>query len=169
MNHPAESMWKALADDQLSDQDREWAFDHLAECDECLSIYIELMASLDTVEELNPLRADELTDLVMERVGDLPRSTVEAPSNPTGNRRRVIRSGSRRQKVLHGIIAVCCMLVLMSAGVFDRLADQPNHWRAERNEPEHKSLTTAIMKKTTSVIGALVEKPVSHHPTGKEQ
>ncbi|MCQ6561880.1 hypothetical protein [Paenibacillus mendelii] len=169
MKHPAGSMWKAFADDMLSDQDREWAYDHLAECDECLAVYIELMARLDTAEALTPQQADVLTDQVMEWVSELPPLESQASSKESGSTRRIARSGSnRRQTALHYVIAVCCMLLLISTGVFDRLANQPNQWRAEREEPERASLTTAIMEKTTSVIGALVEKPMSHHNPGKE-
>ncbi|AZN38535.1 anti-sigma factor [Paenibacillus albus] len=179
MNHRDEANLRDYAEDRLQEQERLETEAHLAECELCLMRYMDLLANEDVdgiqVERLSDQAADDITRLVMEQVRALEPALATMPaaelavvaqvqSPPTNNaeepiqRRKKVSRGSRKQTLIHYLIAVCIMLLLMSAGVFQRLVDQPEHWEAQQLS-KREPVTTSIMERTSAVIDAIVEKP----------
>ncbi|SEN64190.1 anti-sigma factor [Paenibacillus sp. OV219] len=179
MNHLDEAVLSDYAEDRLPELKRLETEAHLAECETCLSRYMDLLTSADEdadglqvqVEHLSEQAADTITKRVMEQVRALePALVMQAaelaavhspPQNHAGEtvqRRKKVSRGSRRQTLIHYLIAVCVMLLLMSAGVFQRLADQPEHWEAQQLS-KREPVTTSIMERTSAVIDSFIARP----------
>ncbi|MBB3110506.1 hypothetical protein FHS18_002573 [Paenibacillus phyllosphaerae] len=178
MNHPVRTQWQLYAADLLAEAEREQLEHHLAMCESCLLDYMEVLEKIDDpAVQLHEDRALALTDEVMAAIAGLGIGAVgketpaqvitgietSASAGEAGDDlvRRKQRSAAEagRRRLLHYVIAVCFMLLMMSAGVFDRLADGPAHWEKERVEKPRESLTESIMARTSVVINSLVEKP----------
>jgi len=176
MNHPSKDIWSAYVSNRLDIVKSQQIEVHLYECDECMALYLE---AVNESEEWKPMSSEQeqaLTLRVMEHIGNLPeevqlplggttKAKDEMPSVHKDKRRksrsslRTRRSNSRyiRQTIWNCVIAVCFMLLLMSAGVFERIAAQPSQWQSELGERKVHSMTESIMAKTASFIEAIVD------------
>ncbi|RAP73945.1 hypothetical protein [Paenibacillus montanisoli] len=168
MNHRDERFWRMYAQGMLGETERLEAEEHLAACGGCLERYMELLMGVEEIEPLGGDAADAVTARVMAAIAELEPFEMAAGPNedgqmspPTDNaaaRRKPVKRSSRKQTMIHYLIAVSVMLVLMSTGVFQRIAEQPQHWE-EHQVSKRESVTTSIMERTAAVIDAIVEKP----------
>ncbi|MFD0714948.1 hypothetical protein [Paenibacillus sp. GCM10027626] len=170
MKHPTSATWHDYVQDRLTTQECEQIEQHLAVCDLCMERYMKGASELQPLERLSAEQSGRLTDAVMSKVAALPPYAVKQQKRRRKKpvRRAVQRqSGSRRQMMVHYVIAVCFMLLLMSAGVFEHLAALTDQWRTEQYGRQHEDgrqrirVTDTIMEKTTSVIGAMLDKPTT--------
>lgn len=186
MIHPAQDRWRRYAAGELDGRDREELEAHLAACDTCLLLYMQAAGG---AAELEAARADGLTDHVMNAIAactddawqagaaeaaeaghgsELPSANaLQAADEKKGGRasgarrRRKTWDARRKRTLLHYAIAVCIMLLMMSTGVFDRLAEQPEQWKAERRQEHGGSLSDALMAKTSLVLDKVLDSPRS--------
>jgi len=175
MNHPSKDIWSAYVNNRLDTVERQQAEVHMYECDECLARYLEAVDESQEWEAMTSEQEQALTLRVMEHIGNLPEEvrlplgeTVKVqdglPAVHKGKKRKSHNSRTRwsngryiRQTLWNCVIAVCFMLLLMSAGVFERIAAQPAQWQSELGERKAHSMTESIMAKTASFIEALVD------------
>jgi len=176
MNHPSKEIWSAYVNNRLDTVKSQQAEAHLYECDDCLAHYLEAVNESIEWEPMTSEQEKALTSRVMEHIGNLPEEVLLPPGKMVkvrddlaavqkGKRRKrhnVLRTRWRngryvRQTLWNCVIAVCFMLLLMSAGVFERIAAQPTQWQSELGERKVHSMTESIMAKTASFIEALVD------------
>ncbi|TYP75713.1 zf-HC2 domain-containing protein [Paenibacillus methanolicus] len=182
MMHPARERWERFAAGALQGGECIELEHHLARCEACLHAYMEAVEGMAALEAD---RADHLTDTVMWAVAAMAeeasrsetngmaeagaRSGLSGPDNARaandaqsgkardGRRGRIAWDAGRKRALVHYAIAVCVMLLMMSAGVFDRLAAQPEQWKAERQQEQGGSLSDALMAKTSLVIDKVLD------------
>ncbi|REE84470.1 putative zinc finger protein [Paenibacillus taihuensis] len=167
MKHWDDADLRNYAEDRLQEQERQEVEAHLAECEPCLLRYMDVLSEAPQIERLSGQAADAITKRVMEQVRTLGQTAAAMPevqsppqqdADKAVQRRKKGSRDSRKQALVHYLIAVCVMLLLMSAGVFQRLADQPEHWEAQQLS-KRESVTTSIMERTSAVIDSIVVKP----------
>ncbi|WP_308636654.1 anti-sigma factor [Paenibacillus silvisoli] len=163
MKHRDERFWRGYAQGTIGEPERLEAEEHLAACGDCLELYMGLLMDVEEIEPLGSDAAEAVTARVMSAIAELEPivwdegSQVPPPSAETA-RRLPAKRNSRKQTMIHYLIAVCIMLVLMSAGVFQRITEQPLQWE-EHQTSKRESVSTSIMERTAAVIDAIVEKP----------
>ncbi|MFB9327041.1 zf-HC2 domain-containing protein [Paenibacillus aurantiacus] len=182
MMHPAQERWRRYAADEMDDAERLELDDHLAGCEACLLTYMEAAGG---IAEWDAERADRLTEAVMTAVagrthggtrldtdwasgigagpGWSHKEDAEAADRAQneeagrGRGRRIAWDARRKRTLLHYAIAVCIMLLMMSTGVFDRLAAQPEQWKAGRQQEQGGSLSDTLMAKTSMVLDKVLD------------
>ncbi|MBP3966908.1 zf-HC2 domain-containing protein [Paenibacillus lignilyticus] len=158
MKHQDEVYWRRYAEDMLPEEERVEAEEHLSVCGSCLELYMELLISVDEVESLDSVSAEAVTERIMAAIAAVDEDQAPPPPKVDTVRRNPIKRSSRKQTMIHYVIAVCVMLVLMSTGVFQRIAEQPQQWE-EHQISKKESVSVSIMERTAAVIEAMVEKP----------
>ncbi|WP_127533472.1 anti-sigma factor [Paenibacillus kobensis] len=169
MTHRDEQQWRAYLLDEMTDSEREQAEEHLYGCDICLARWEHVLSSLDEAvfPLMNRLRADSVTNAVMEAVVEVPVYSCGAnEAKPTGSatghgqggtkpdegrpgeyERRLksrARDGERRRAFLHYAIAVCVTLLLMSTGLWKAI-DAGTPASAEQHH-EYRNGETALQQ-----------------------
>ncbi|SDX28145.1 anti-sigma factor [Paenibacillus sp. CF384] len=158
MMHHDEAYWRRYAEDTLTVEERLEAEDHLADCSSCLELYMELLVGVEEIESLDSEAAEAVTGRIMAAIAAVEQVQTPPPPKVDIVRRSPVKRSSRKQTMIHYLIAVCVMLVLMSTGVFQRIAEQPQQWE-EHQINKKESVSVSIMERTAAVIEAMVEKP----------
>ncbi|WP_219834410.1 anti-sigma factor [Paenibacillus sp. R14(2021)] len=176
MKHRTAEEWLAYIADELREEERVEAEKHLKSCDACLALYMDVLTvDAPRVERLHVDRAAAITDQVMDTVRShaLNWRVTTSPPNPPPpsgeavNRRAPAKRSKRKETMIHYLIAVFVMLLLMSTGVFQRLATHPHELEAQLGS-KTESVSTSIMTRTTAVIQAFVAKSDKSTNAGKE-
>ncbi|MFC4100361.1 zf-HC2 domain-containing protein [Paenibacillus xanthanilyticus] len=182
MMHPARERWERYAAGALQGSECLELEHHLAGCEACLLAYMEAVGGMAAMD---PKRADDVTDRVMLAVAAIAEGASRSQTMGTaaagarsalpdtdgaqaandaeldkasgGRSRRIVWDAGRKRTLIHYAIAVCVMLLMMSTGVFDRLAAQPEQWKAERQQEQGGSLSDALMAKTSLVIDKVLD------------
>lgn len=173
MNHPGIEDWISYIRGELSPEDRDVWEAHLERCEACLALYIEAM---ERCAPSLPELPDEshFVDRLMEQfdaISDRNASTeaVVPPANVRPGPAAALRSTERlsrrtrlyRHPLFHYGLAAVITMILMSAGLFESVADTMGHWEKSRREAVAegvKPMSDTLMEKTSAVLDSIQPK-----------
>lgn len=170
MNHPGQSLWEKYVEGSLEESVREQCEEHLAACEQCLGLYMNV---LEQQQEL-PQLTDETVFLeaVMERYDaarwDQEDGRLVMPDEPehklkgSGAERGIERPPRRKglHPIVHYAVAAIITAVLMSAGVFDSLTERMGQLEMQHSEgAEARPVSERLLDKTSEMIDSLHAKP----------
>ncbi|MDQ1911781.1 zf-HC2 domain-containing protein [Paenibacillus sp. GD4] len=151
MTHPTREQWLDYAGGRMTEEQREHCDLHLAQCDECLMLYMDCLGA---VSNEMPQLADpaELTERVLKQ---LP--PVLVPSEPH-------RSRLWSHPVFHYAVAAAITLLLVSTGIFQALLGSTGQHavaRASLYDNEYaaqQSFSSRLLDKTVLVLDSIQSK-----------
>lgn len=140
MNHVNFEKWVQYVRGEIDDHTREQLDAHLYSCDQCLSIYLEVV---EAQEQSLPMMANEdgFTNSIMKQIESqkLPEKIVS-----------VKKTSFYQKAAFHYIVAAAMTLILMSSGVFSQLMNYVSDFEsANKHEP---SAIEGLMNNTVSFI-----------------
>ncbi|MGM0829387.1 MAG: hypothetical protein ACQEU4_14300 [Bacillota bacterium] len=139
MSHIALEEWKNYVRDEMNDIKRSEYEEHLYSCDQCMSLYMEAIESVQ--DELPSIEGPSLyTDEVMER--------IPVEMNPVVKK---VKKQWYEEKVFHYVLATAMTLILMASGIFGELVKITTDF--ERNQ--QPSFTENILNKTTALLDSV--------------
>lgn len=140
MNHHTLEEWKQYARNELNPEKRSEYEHHLDHCDDCLTLYMDAIDSIE--DELPDIENPSLyTDDLMSQI---PFEPVEHSSS---------KKKWFENRVFHYVIAAAMTFVLMTTGVFSQLTTVAREF--EQNE--RSSFTEDVLNKTTSLLDRVEE------------
>ena len=140
MSHISFEDWLAYLKNELEEEVRKFYDDHLYDCDDCLTVYLEAM---DSAAELLPMiRNDNLfTNEVMQKVTE--QKAVDHSNAKT-------KPGIFKKEIFHYIIAAGMTIFLMSSGVFSNLINVVGQFDSQ--DKNESSIVSNLMDKSISII-----------------
>lgn len=130
MKHYSKTEWIDYIEDRAAVHERSNMEDHLLNCEECLTSYLELL-ECDEKYNYGKLVTDDFTESVMNKVNSL--------------QTRVSNGINKKKLLVYYTAAACLTLILMGSGVFNIIS---------RTVPS----TTAAIVKSSVKIEATFEK-----------
>ncbi|WP_285768663.1 hypothetical protein [Peribacillus sp. SI8-4] len=147
MNHVSRDGWVAYLADEIPEYLKIEYENHLYSCDECLSIYMEV---LETEEASVVSISDDLADSVMK---EIKREKGDAEEEAT----HIRKENSLRTIARHYLIAAGFTILLMAGGVFQSLTEYVDSVETT-SVKETKSLTDGLINKTFNWMDSIEKK-----------
>ncbi|QQZ09082.1 hypothetical protein [Heyndrickxia vini] len=138
MNHVSDEEWILYVNDLLDEEIREQYDTHLFVCDQCLSVYLEVIEAQEG--NLPPMKnggtfADSVMMTIEQQQASVKKDTV---------------SKIYQKPVFHYVLATAMTFVFMTTGVFTHLMNVVNVF--ETNNKQAPSVVEELMKNTVSFI-----------------
>lgn len=142
MNHRSYEEWVRYVNNQLDEKTREHYDTHLFGCDQCLSVYLEVIEAME--QQLPAMNnKEEFTDSLMIKIKQ---------QNP-GRENSV--SKFYQKPIFHYVLAAAMTFLLMSTGVFSQLMNIVNDF--ESNPKQETSVVEGFVNHTVSFLDKIQE------------
>jgi len=172
MNHVDRDVWRSYIKGSLPDEEMTFCEEHLYDCDDCMSIYMDILEESDRAGTFDAVRlpdADSLTERIMAdvRSNALPRGETAAVESElrsesdvpvtTAVRAPAKRSSVFRRTFFHYVIAASITLLLMSTGVFHQLIANSMHL-TQAASTSKQPFSQQLLEKTESIFSTWSKK-----------
>ncbi|MGE8205314.1 zf-HC2 domain-containing protein [Heyndrickxia sp. NPDC080065] len=138
MKHMSDEEWTLYVNDQLDDKTREQYEAHLFSCDQCLSVYLEVVEAQE--QQLPAMTNEEVfTDTIMMKI----KQQNIPEKNPSVSK-------FYQKPIFHYVLAAAMTFILMSTGVFSHLMNVVSEF--ESNKKQDSSVVEGLMDHTVSFI-----------------
>lgn len=173
MSHPDIEHWISYVCGELSPEDRDACESHLEHCEACLALYIEAMERCAPQLPGLPDERNFIDRLMGQFDAESGRKALtEAdvlPANvrsgqiaePRSTERHSRRTRLNRHPLFHYGLAAVITAILMSAGLFESVADTMGHLERSRREAAAegvKPMSDTLMEKTSAMLDSLQPK-----------
>lgn len=142
MNHIPYEKWLQYAQDELNEETRTQYENHLYNCDHCLDMYLE---AVEASETSMPVLTTNFTDSIMLQVNETMKE------KPTTNKRK---KNTRKQTMIHYMLAAAMTLILMSTGIFSQLMNVANEFE-KPHSTQSESFVSNILNNSISITDQL--------------
>lgn len=166
MNHVDRSKWRSYIEGNLPDEEMIVCEEHLYDCDDCMSLYMECLEESDQAGTLDAVRLPDVEGLTERIMADVRShamlewkssdaepetlsqsappvtATVHAPAKPRSLFRKTF---------FHYVIAASITLLLMSTGVFHQLIANSMHL-TQAASTNKQPLSQQLLEKTDSIF-----------------
>ena len=152
MKHYSEQEWMKYVENELDKDVREVYENHLYSCDQCLDIYLQAVAEVETELPVITNEAD-FTDLVMAQISESKVPKIQDVKE--------IRKTSKRfyqAAIFHYSIAAAMTILLMSTGVFQSITKYTENVQNPSFQEKRTSMTEGIVDKTFAWMDSLESK-----------
>lgn len=142
MNHRSYEEWVRYVNNQLDEKTREQYDAHLFGCDQCLSVYLEVIEAME--QQLPAMNnKEEFTDSLM----------IKIKQQNLGRANSV--SKFYQKPIFHYVLAAAMTFLLMSTGVFSHLMNIVNDF--ESNQKQETSVVEGFVNHTVSFLDKIQE------------
>ncbi|MEK3889767.1 anti-sigma factor family protein [Bacillus sp. FSL K6-3431] len=147
MNHMTYEQWIQYVQDELDEPTRTQYENHLYSCDHCLELYL---TAVEASESQMPVLTSttSFTDSVMLQLNE----TMKEIPKPIINKKM---KNSRRQTMIHYMLAAAMTLVLMSTGIFSQLMNVASEFEKPDSKPN--SFVSNFLNNSVSITDQLEE------------
>lgn len=139
MNHISYEKWLQYTRGELDSATRKQYDDHLYNCDQCLSVYLE---AVEAMEHTLPVMSNEdiFTDMIMQQ--------IEGQKQKQNKKSQ--KQSFYQKAIFHYLVAAAMTIILMTSGVFSHLTNAVNDF--ETNKKKEPSFVMGLMNKSVSFI-----------------
>jgi anti-sigma factor RsiW len=157
MRHFTINEWQLYVENELPQDDREQAEDHLYSCDHCLDLYLQAVAQCESVL-MDLQHMEDMTDLVMDQIQQINLVGNEQQVQRLEREKKPIKFSPPKSKVVpffqttffHYTLAAIATIVLMMSGVFQNISTYTESVQSSSIHKKAPSVTEGIVNKTFS-------------------